>query len=67
MTGGLVRDPSNLRAFDQAVAGIVFIAVSWPCIVLRMYVRAFLTKWVAMDDVFAVLAQVCFSIFPLAN
>jgi hypothetical protein len=54
----LYKDPANPERYSLALISIIFICISWPFILLRLYVRGSLVKSLGKDDFFAFLGQV---------
>jgi len=47
------------RGRQAGAVAILFLALSWSAVSLRVYVRAIMTKAFGVDDYLAVLALVC--------
>jgi hypothetical protein len=54
----LAKNPADLGSYYLALAGIAFICISWPFIILRLYVRIFRVRSLGRDDITALLSQV---------
>lgn len=52
-------DLSEYNGASLVAASITFLALSWISVLLRGYVRLFMTKGFQLDDWFMVIAQVC--------
>jgi len=53
---------SDYRGAQAGEVAILFLALSWTAVLLRVYVRAILTKAFGVDDYLSVLALVCIPI-----
>lgn len=52
-------DLSEYNGASLVAASITFLALSWISVLLRGYVRVFMTKGFQLDDWFMIIGQVC--------
>jgi hypothetical protein len=54
----LTNDPKNVGSYYQAILAFIFVIVSWPLMLLRLFIRGYLLKSFDKDDYTALLGQV---------
>jgi hypothetical protein len=60
---GLHRNPENPGAYSYALVAVVLPPITWLFLLLRLYVRGFMTKNLGADDWVALAATISFAGF----
>jgi hypothetical protein len=63
MAFGLKHDPTNPNTYREGVITMALIISTWPFILIRIYVRAFMIKMFGADDYLIVAAQIFYTAF----
>ena len=63
MAFGLKHDPTNSNTYRQGTITMALIISTWPFVLIRIYVRAFMIKAFGADDYMIVAAQIFYTVF----